>query len=528
MGVMGGSSWRAIVGRLSLITTSVVLLAAGSLAMPSASAVARIAPAVTKVAPGRGPTAGGTRVTLNGHGFTHVVRVTFGSAAGTHLRVVSTTKLRVTTPRHAAGVVDVRVATSHGTSRIVAADKYRFVAPSHPAAGSYTGVDGQNQFVFFFVNAAGTQLQDVSVPFVSLGCVPAGTSSDAIQIAAISVNPDGSFSSTTTQDGVFGGHPAHFTYVFRGDFNGTTTATGQLRETVATTDAPTSTCTSNSLTWSVTRDSQPAQPSTPPPAGSYTGTDNQNQFVFLFVNAAGTQLQDVSVPFVNLKCLPAGTQPDAIQIASIAIKPDGSFFSTTTQDGTLAGHPQTFTYTFRGHVHGLAPNGQARLSGQLRESIDSTDVPTRDCTSNDQAWSVTRDAQPGQPSTPPPAGSYSGVDNQNQTLTFSVNADGTQLQNVSVPINLKCLPSGPPSDAISIASITIDPGGSFASTTHTTGVLAGHPANFTFIFNGHVHGLAPDGQARLAGQLRETIDTTDVPTSSCTSNDQSWQAKHAP
>ena len=40
MGVMGGSSWRAIVGRLSLITTSVVLLAAGSLAMSSASAVA--------------------------------------------------------------------------------------------------------------------------------------------------------------------------------------------------------------------------------------------------------------------------------------------------------------------------------------------------------------------------------------------------------------------------------------------------------------------------------------------------------
>ena len=74
---------------------------------------------------------------------------------------MSTAKLGVTTPRHAAGVVDVRVATSHGTSRIVAADKYQFVAGANPACRRLSGVDGQNQFVFFFVNPAGTQLQDV-------------------------------------------------------------------------------------------------------------------------------------------------------------------------------------------------------------------------------------------------------------------------------------------------------------------------------------------------------------------------------
>ncbi len=527
MGVTRRSSYPHLV-RWSASFGAAVLVVAG-VVVSSPAAVARSAPAVTKVAPRTGTTGGRTRVTITGHGFRHVTKVKFGRTAGARLRVVSTRKLLVTTPRHSAGRVNVRVVTTGGTSAVVAADTFRFVAPpaQHPASGSYTGLDHANRALSFFVNASGTEVQDISVPIVDLSCVPAGSTSDSIQIASIPISQTGSFSSMTTQDGVFNGHPAHFTYTFQGNFTGTT-AGGQLRETVATTDVPSTTCTSNGLSWSVTREVQPAQPTTPPPPGSYSGLDNANRALSLFVNASGTELQDVSVPIVDLQCLPAGNAFDNIQIASIPIKPDGSFSSTTTQSGILSGHPQTFTYTFRGHVHGLTPTGLWRLAGQLRESIDSDDLPARNCTSDDQAWSVRRDVQPGQPSTPPAAGSYTGLDVRNRALSLTVDASGSTLQNVSVPIvDLACLPASSAFDSIQIASISLHPDGSFTSTTHSSGVFGGHPANFTFVFNGHVHGLAPNGQSRLAGQLRESIETTDVPTQSCTSNDLEWLVIHS-
>ena len=39
-----------------------------------------------------------------------------------------------------------------------------------------------------------------------------------------------------------------------------------------------------------------------------------------------------------------------------------SFSSTTTQSGVFAGHPATFSYVFRGNVHGLNAAGKARLA----------------------------------------------------------------------------------------------------------------------------------------------------------------------
>src|SRR5439155_25949852 len=69
------------------------------------------APAVDGVSPSFGSTAGGTSVTLTGCGFTGATSVHFGAAAGTNVVVVSDTKITVTSPAHAAGVVDVTVTT---------------------------------------------------------------------------------------------------------------------------------------------------------------------------------------------------------------------------------------------------------------------------------------------------------------------------------------------------------------------------------------------------------------------------------
>jgi hypothetical protein len=486
------------------------------------------APTVSKVKPSSGGAAGGTKVTIKGHGLSGAKKVLFGSAKGSKLTKVSSSKLTVLAPAHAAGTVDVRVVTNHGKSKVTTKDRFTYTGSTGTSAltlGSYSGGDSQNRALTLYVAPGGGSLQDVSVPVVDLSCVPASNTDDKIQVASISIGADGSFSSTTQQTGVFGGHPATFTYVFSGHVTSPTGLSGQLRESVSDTDIPARDCTSNTQTWSVTRDSQPGQPTSPPPFGSYSGGDTQNRALTFYVSANGGSLQDVSVPVVDVSCLPASNSDDKIQIGSIPVNADGSFSSTTQQTGVWAGHPATFTYLFQGHVHGVNAAGNARLAGQLRESVSDTDTPARDCTSNDQSWLAARDSQPSQPGSPPPSGSYSGGDTQNRALTFYVSADGGSLQDVSVPVvDVSCLPASNTDDKIQIDSIPINTDGSFSSTTVQTGVWANHPATFTYFFRGNVHGVNAAGNGRLAGTLRESISDTDSPARDCTSNDQSWLA----
>jgi hypothetical protein len=64
------------------------------------------------VSPASGTIDGGTSVTITGTGFQPGVpgtTVTFGGVAGTGVNVLSSTKIQVTTPAHAAGAVDVKV-----------------------------------------------------------------------------------------------------------------------------------------------------------------------------------------------------------------------------------------------------------------------------------------------------------------------------------------------------------------------------------------------------------------------------------
>jgi hypothetical protein len=54
----------------------------------------------------------------------------------------------------------------------------------------------------------------------------------------------------------------------------------------------------------------------------------------------------------------------------------------------VSGAPATFTYTFRGHVHGLASSGATRLAGVLREDIAFNNGTAYSCTTDDQYWSA--------------------------------------------------------------------------------------------------------------------------------------------
>lgn len=102
-------------------------------------------PVVTGVSPKRGPAVGGTTVTITGAAFTSVTRVYFGSEAATYFTVNSSRSITAVTPE-AAGRVDVRVSTTHGTSTPSNHDRFAFapevneIRPGSGPAGNETPV----------------------------------------------------------------------------------------------------------------------------------------------------------------------------------------------------------------------------------------------------------------------------------------------------------------------------------------------------------------------------------------------------
>jgi hypothetical protein len=76
-----------------------------------------VAPQVTGVTPTSGPLAGGTVVTITGHGFTQATGVSFGSVAATSFTVTSDESMTATAPAGGQrGFVPVQVTTMFGTS----------------------------------------------------------------------------------------------------------------------------------------------------------------------------------------------------------------------------------------------------------------------------------------------------------------------------------------------------------------------------------------------------------------------------
>ena len=94
-------------------------------------------------------------------------------------------------------------------------------------------------------------------------------------------------------------------------------------------------------------------------------------------------------------------------------------------------------------------------------------------------------------------GSYSGSTHQGYGLSFYVAADGTQMQDVSIPtVGIACTPTNSFADQLNVASIPIGADGSFTSTTTQTGVLSGAPATFTYTFSGNFAGTTATGVFR--------------------------------
>jgi hypothetical protein len=405
-----------------------------------------------------------------------------------------------------------------------------------PPAGSYTAVNPQNDDpVTFYVSSNRKSLQDISIPAVDLTCAPgAATFTESLGLSAVALRSDGSFSATDTQAGVVAGHPATFTDTWEGNFHGVDAsgaarAAGIFSETVTYTDSTPRHCTSNDQSWTAARDDQPTQTSGPPPAGSYTAVNPQNDDpVTFYVSSNRKSLQDISIPAVDLTCAPGGvTFTEPLGMSTVAFNSNGWFSASDTQIWVVAGYPATFTDTLEGNFHGVDASGAARVAGIFSETVAYTDGTRRDCTSNDQSWTAARDDQPTQTSGPPPAGSYTAVNPQNDDpVTFSVSPDQTSLENVSVPVvDLTCVPGGATfTEPLGMPTVALAPDGSFLATTTRDGTVAGHPATFTSTFEGNFHGVNASGAARAAGMFTETVAYTDTVARDCTSNDQSWTA----
>ena len=466
-----------------------------------------------------------------------VKRVTLSWGDHTKTAILTSLKVRPAHRYARPGRYTVVLSITDRRNKTVHRSVAEVVTAFRPPVGSYTAANPQNgASITFYVSANRSSLEDISVPDVYLTCQPGGaTESDHFVMAAAAIKVNGSFATTTTERGVYSKYAAKFTFTFKGNYEGANSSgvpslSGTFRETVTYTDSAARTCSSGSQTWMATRDTQPAQSSSLPPVGSYTAGNPQNGAAITFyVSFKKTALQDISIPDVYLSCAPdTTTLVDHLTMASIALKPDGSFNGTTTQQGIIgAGYRATFTYTFRGNFHGVNPSGTARAAGTFRETITYTDTAARTCTSDDQAWTAARDTQPAQ-TLGAPAGAYSAVNPQNgAAIMFSVSNGQGSLQNISIPdVYLTCAPPGGsgPAVSFSIASAPITPALSFAVTTTADGTYNGKPAKFTYTFRGNFHGVNASGAARVAGMFSETVTYTNVTAYTCMSDLQAWTA----
>ena len=210
-GVVSGSS----AGGLKFLkpTTSVTRAQAVAMVTRTANAAEEfVGPAVTLLNPTSGPVAGGTQVTITGTGFVGVSAVTFGGSAATGITVNSVTQITATAPAHAAGLVDVRVATPAGTSANTLADDYTYVSPAGPTVTALNPTSGPaaggNQVVITGTNLTGatavvfgttTLISGFTVDSatqITVTAAPAGTGTVDVRVAT----PAGTSANTAVDD----------------------------------------------------------------------------------------------------------------------------------------------------------------------------------------------------------------------------------------------------------------------------------------------------------------------------------------
>ena len=105
---------------LCVVATWMTSGCGGSLAAPTPGT----GPVITSVVPSNGTTFGGTAVMISGDRFTAAASVSIGGIAATSVTVENAQTIKATTATHAAGVANVTVSTSDGSSTLPGAFTY--------------------------------------------------------------------------------------------------------------------------------------------------------------------------------------------------------------------------------------------------------------------------------------------------------------------------------------------------------------------------------------------------------------------
>jgi hypothetical protein len=185
-----------------------------------------VMPAVTGLSPSSGPTAGGSSVVIAGSNLSAATAIKFGSVNAT-ITANSATSITATAPAEAAGIVDVTVTTSGGTSATSSADKFTYAAsptvsglnPSNgPSSGgtsvTVTGTNLSSATTVSFGASSGTITADSATSITATA--PSGNAG----AVDVTVTTAGGTSATSAAD--------KFTYVALPVVTGLTPASGPI------------------------------------------------------------------------------------------------------------------------------------------------------------------------------------------------------------------------------------------------------------------------------------------------------------
>ncbi len=184
-------------------------------------------PVVSAISPARGPSTGGTSVTITGTNLQGVTTVDFGSTAATGVSVNGAgTQIKAISPPQPAGTVDITVTTLSGTSTTSAGDRFAYAAtPAVSSLSPSSGPTGGGTTV----TLSGTYLAGATT--VRFGTAPAtGVNVNAAGTQITATSPAGSGSvdvTVTTPLGTTGTTTAdRFTYVPAPSVSGVSPASG--------------------------------------------------------------------------------------------------------------------------------------------------------------------------------------------------------------------------------------------------------------------------------------------------------------